>query len=571
MAAVATRDRPRTPPGESGGAIAPPQRSRHIEGRYRPLSVHQLTLAYWLYSEKHITRRQLRVYFAAHEIAERRRYTLAEPDRRGRTLRPRTPRFTVEEFARLVGDSGRGGRDAAPRAEAELRADIKTLDRIGLVSVTATSIRFAVSADEIRIDDLGGFWAMFSAMPNRRRAVPVPRRTLRALAAGFSKGVTALVVAVLIRGLFWHRETGAYRTDGRYKLSWVAEHFSVSRRAATEARARLIELGWIEPLEVKQWELNKWGLRDRIDPEWSPPAEQAEAVGGSEHHSDARPGEREPVGHCADADSASPSPVFAGESASPDQTNPLSLSGDRKTRRPAAARSAAAGEAAGVFVKKNRKNHTIPDQPRARPRGPGRRPLRSCPGHGDRPNIRDIRAADLASTERLLELHRQAAALGLISASEAGRLDFLALAERARTRGNRAGALLYWLVSRKKTAFITLHDEDEASRRLREHLSGPRMRKPPASDWGSGGVERARDRPELTEEQKFVVLCVRVAKQHRGLTPFDVARFKGWKRKDFERVMAEVDRIDRSRWSTVVSPRPNERGGDGPEKKAPTV
>lgn len=70
---------------------------------------------------------------------------------------------------------------------------------------------------------------------------------------------------MLIRGLFWHRDSGDYRTYGRYTHSWIAEHFGISSRAATKARAKLIELGWIEPLDVNQWEMNRWGMRPHRD------------------------------------------------------------------------------------------------------------------------------------------------------------------------------------------------------------------------------------------------------------------------------------------------------------------
>ena len=49
-----------------------------ITGRYRPITTHQLAITWWLYGEGHITRRQLRVAFAAHEMAERRRYAPQE-------------------------------------------------------------------------------------------------------------------------------------------------------------------------------------------------------------------------------------------------------------------------------------------------------------------------------------------------------------------------------------------------------------------------------------------------------------------------------------------------------------
>jgi hypothetical protein len=475
---------PTTRPKSGGGLPRPAigERETRIEGSFRRITVHQLVMAWWLYHSGHMTRRQYRVYFAAHELAERRRYT--SPEHRGAK-----PLYTMGEIARLVG--GRGD----DRALRELRADLRALARLGLAKVTKHRVVFAVSADQLRIDDLSGFWSMFQEMPNRRRSVPVPRRLLRALAAGFSKGATALITAVLIRGLFWHKETSDYRTDGRYKLSWISKHFGISRRAATEARSKLVGLGWLEPIDVNQWEMNRWGLRDRIVTDWAPPAEseEAEAVGGQER----------------DAISASPRGHSDANSASPDLTDSLSLTGDQKTRKlPQTANRS------GVL-----RDTTL-----------GSRKMSRLATRGDRPNIRDIRSADLESTERLLDLHQQAAAIGLVGGSDAGRLDFLALAERARSRGRRAGALFYWLLRERKFSFITHADEEAAARRLREHFNGPRRRHHDGEQWGGRETQRPAA-PSWTEDDRIVMACMRVAQQRRLDDPFRAAQHaKGWTR-----------------------------------------
>lgn len=481
---------PRSPIGE---------REDRIEGSFRRISIHQLTMAWWLYHSGHMTRRQYRVYFAAHELDERRRYT--SPEHRGAK-----PRYTMNEIARLVGGAG------DERAIRELRSDLRALHRLGLVTVSKHRITFAISADQLRVDDLAGFWSMFSEMPNRRRTVPVPRRLLRALAAGFSKGVTATITAVLIRGLFWHRETSDYRTDGRYKLSWVAEHFGISRRAATEARAKLIELGWIEPLDVSQWEMNRWGLRDRIVTDWSQATETTEAVGGSD-----RAGE-----------SATPHPGFDAESATPDLTDSLSLTGDKKTRRlPERERS---GVSPGSTLGSRKKD---------------RRSERST---AQAPNIRDMKAGDLGSVTRLLELHRQASRLGLVSASEAGRLDFIALAQRARSRGKRAGALFYWLLREHKTGFITHADEEEAARMLREHLNGPRE-KPQICGEG----QSARTNVVFSEDAKRYAGCIAAARQKNISDPYIVAqRVFDWDREQWGRAQFEHEQAKSAQWSGSI-------------------
>lgn len=457
------------PPRRSGGAPAATSgrkghRTERIEGSYRPITVHQLTLVWWLHAAGHLSRRQLRVYFALHEMAERRRYA----------TKGRQPLYTLDEVLHLVG--GRSG-GADSRARSEIAGDLRRLTKLGLASMTDHTVGFARSADQIAVEDLTGFWEMLRQIPNVRRTVPVPRRMVRAIAAGFSRATTALIFAILIRGLFWDKASGLYRTDGRYKLSWVAEVFSVSRRQLTEARARLIRLGWIEPLEVDQWQMNRWGMHDVIVPTWKDPTR---GVGGS-------------------AESASPPADFYTESASPDLTDSLPLPGNQNTRNPAPMRAGPSGVSQSSTLGSRKER-------------PARRGRNGAP-----PNIRDITDADFASTARMLELHSQAVKLGISSPSEAGRLEFLAFAERARARGKKPGALLFALLRDKRSAFITLSDEDEAARRLREYFNGP-------TRTTTGGVQ---DRPipaPFTSEDRFVAACLRVAQKRRIKDPYIVAR-----------------------------------------------
>ena len=133
----------------------------------------------------------------------------------------------------------------------------------------------------------------------------------------------------------------------------------------------------------------------------------------------------------------------------------------------------------------------------------------------------------------------------------------------------RAGALFFWLLRERKCAFITQHDEDEAARRLREHLNGPaakrRRTESPAAwtlaqgqDEGSGGGEEVGSATdpadEMTDEHRFVVACIRVAKQHRGLEPFDVARMKGWTPDRFDRAHTQLQAIELRRWRPTGEP-----------------
>ena len=510
---AAGRCRQSPPPGEWTDTIA---------GRFRRITVHQLAMAWWLYRDRHITMRQLRVWFAAHEMDERRRYA----------KQAERPLYGLEEIKALVG--GRGTQSA----DRDLSADVKALGRLGLVKISAHRIEFAVSFDQIAIApdvDVSGFWDMLALIQNQRRTVPVPRRTCRALAGGMRPAMMAVVVALMIRGLYWHRPrnprpqneqggerstpqtsggraVGGYRVDGSTKRSWIAEVFGVSERAVTDARARLIEIGWLKPdADQPQWHLNRYGARDAINVHAFGPADSTK--GGRAVQ------EPEPSG-----ESASPSADFSAESASPCLNSSASLTGNINTRKPAPTRSGPVPPGAGVSIETKK----------------GGRKKKS------EPNLRNITPDDLNDTRRLLELHRQAIEQGHPVGGEAGRLDFLALADRARTCGNNPARLFAWLLKQRRFEFITQANEDAAADRLRVLRDGPRQRGRGEDDWNRSPKPQPM---ALSDDDKLVIACIRTAKQHRGAEPFMLARqLKGWSRDRWDEAHAAYQQKERERW-----------------------
>lgn len=473
---------------------ASPQRgiwADHIEGRFRKITVHQLAMAWWCLQEGHISYRQLRVYFAAHEMAERRRYTARDSSGPGGR---RQPTYGIEEIKSLVG--GRGSKTA----DAALRADVKRLGQLGLVVIADHAIDFAVSIEQLGVDDTASFWTMFEQMRHKLRSVPVPRRVLRAMAAGFTRGMTAVAIATMIRSLFWHKSQNAYRVDGRTKREWISEVFGLSKSSVTDARARLIEIGWLVPLETHQILLNRFGTHDQINTGWSPSC----GSGGGE-------GLREAfTASSLRGESDSPRRGISAGSVSPDLNKSLSLTGKLNTRK---LRPNGAGPFAGSRREKGGRTQ------RVRPPGP--------------PNIRSVQLDDLNDTHRMLELHKQAVGLGLSSSSQAGLLDFLCFAERARSRGHKAGALFFWLLKHRKSEFITQSDEDQASRRLRELMDGPSVK--PQQRLGGQGQERPEPACELTDDERFVVACTRAASKAKLEDPFHIARAsRGWTRERWD-------------------------------------
>ena len=473
-------------------------------------------MAWWLYRDRHITMRQLRVWFAAHEMDERRRYA----------KQAERPLYGLDEIKALVG--GRGTKSA----DRDLSADVKALGRLGLVKISAHRIEFAVSIDQIAVENVGGFWDMLALIQNQRRTVPVPRRTCRALAGGLRPAMMAVMVALMIRGLYWHRSrnqeqashgnsqsaasgrraVGGYRVDGSTKRSWIAEVFGVSERAVTDARARLIEIGWITPdADQPQWHLNRYGARDAINVHAFGPTDSSESSGGGE--------QAEPSGQ-----SASPSADFSAGSASPCLNSSASPTGNKNTRRPAPTRSGPVPPGAGVSIetrKGSRKEKSLPD-------------------------LRNITPDDLKDTHRLLELHRQAVEQGHPVGGEAGRLDFLALADRAQACGNNPVRLFAWLLKQRRFEFITHANEDAASERLRALRDGPRKRGRGVDEWDRSPQPKPMT---LGDDDKVVLACIRTAKQHRGVEPFTLARrFKGWTRDRWDEAHAAYQQKELERW-----------------------
>ncbi len=526
-------------------------RQQRIGGGFVHISTHQLALGWWLYHAGHITMRQFRVWLATFELLERRRHMVSDGDRK--------PLYRVEEIQALVG--GRGSQ----RAAAALKSDLRALAQLGLVTVTDHTIEHATSIEHIRLADVSGFWSIYAQLPHQKRRVPIPRRTLRALAGGFSRAVTAVMLALLIRSLFWQRgrqgSEGSYRVDGRTKLAWIAEVFGISRRAVTDARSKLIELGWIAEVECNQWELNRWGVRDTIVVDWQPRDAEADSVADSTTDS---AGDGACVGSenasQPDTESASPRPQNDTDSASPCLNRSLFLSEKELNNRTLGAQPPGP---AGVSIETLEKKQQASRGRRWRQRG----------GDPTAPALQEIQPADLARDDRLLALFGQAVEQGLIADCEAGRLDFFALAERARARGRHPGALFKWLLVQRRFDYITQADEDAAADRLRKMREGPRsmMQQLPggvggdrdAMDGGAdaaqlgGGSASAVARSavmERTDDEEIVQSCLRVVQQlntrgRRPIDPFDVARQKWqWSRERWDQAHGDYQFRQRERW-----------------------
>lgn len=463
--------------------------TEQVVGGFRKMSVMQVVMAWTLYAEGHLSRRDLRVWFACHELEERRC-----------TLRNDEPRkYSLSEIERLVG--GVGGE--------HVRSSLRALERTGLLIPRRERLTFATSPDQLRIEDLNPLWQIFNAIPNNRRKLAVPRRLVRELAGGFSKAVMATVLGQFLTCVFWRRDEKRYRVDGRCKASWIAQTFGVTERSVAAARARLTALGWMEILPAKQWELNRWGGRVRINLDWRrgehPP------VGAYPHVDAANESGR---GGKVGSDSSCPSAILATESSGPclkQVPSPTSKQQNQKPAAPGPSRS-------GFLRRKGERKES--------------------------PKLTDVLPGDLDDFGRLQELHRQAVERDLAMNGDGGLLDFVSLAERARVRGEDPCRLFVWLLKNQRFDFITLADEEAARERIKRELFGVEKRRKRDDEDDRPRCKGPVARIELSEDARLVAGVRAVAQKHR-LTgdPFYLLRRErpDWTRERWDKAQAELE------------------------------
>jgi hypothetical protein len=489
-------------------------------GGYQLIPAIHLAMAWRAYRDNLIRLADLRVWFACWETRAR----------RCRLPSPLPRRFGMSELAKLTGLSPR-----------RLKAAIRRLEAARLLSWSETAVAFPLAAEALAGLDGDGFRRFFDRIPNHDRRVPVPRRILRMLAAGCRPAMIATIVGHLLRCLYL--KGGTCQAVGRVKASWIAEVFGVGLRRVKQARRELVAMGWLIPLPSPQWAMNRWGALVSIELGWS------RRQSGAAADDRAEPGGRPQAADIA-RELAPPAPPVGPILAPPD-SDEEPLRGD-KNQEPAAGGPTGFSiahpvektpEAEGPIQDVAPVPLPDPTTAEAAPRsaaGPraDAAPRATCPPPA-KPDLRHVVAADLADTGRLLELFAQAVALGLVPASEWGRLRFIAAAEHARSIGTTNPCGLFAQLVRGGTLhFATYDDEAAASVRLRRHLyeGVPRGR---PSEQG-GGIRMG---PELSEDARLV-RAVRAAAARAGYRgdafPLVKRQKPEWTRERWDRAAAEL-------------------------------
>jgi hypothetical protein len=358
------------------------------------------------------------------------------------------------------------------------RASVNRLEAAGLIEWSGGSIGFPAPP--------GPPEGLEDSIGRGNGSVAIPRRMIRFLAGGARPALIATVLGLLLRCL--SRRKGGFDGRGRVKASWIAGVFSVDVRRVKAARRELVELGWIEPEPAPRWATNRWGGCYRIDLDWN----RVETAGGRNL----------------------PSPLVAH---GPGLPPPVP---DREPLRERIQNQEPARAPAGFSVQGS---------------GDGEKTLPP-------PRLEDARLEDLKDTGRLLDLHRQAAAKGLVGSSEADRLRFVGAAEHALAIGKaNPPGLFSWLIRGACWRYVTEADEDAARRRLKLHDFGPprdRIVSVPPALSSSTPVE-----PGLSEDAQ-IVREIRAAMIRAGIFrdpwPAFQTRYPEWDRGRWDEALSEL-------------------------------
>lgn len=436
-------------------------------GGFILLTVQQLCLLWWLYRIRSIHLRDLRVWYACHEMVAR-RCQLASGQ---------VPTYTYAELHSLVGG----------RSETSVRASLRRLTQFGLLTWSPTVLTFATTLHELRgIDDLTDFLAMLAKLapqaPSRR--VPVPRQTIRLLAAGVRPAVLATMLGHLLRDVYYHPSAppaARCRSGGWCKASWIADVFHLHRKNIKTARRYLASLGWLLVFPTPQRLCNRWGLYTQVSLTWeratiaarvvdTPPSQTAPAAAPASQHIEERSHVESPL-------PVTTAPVL------PPPLQPLQHRLPPPLLHEEPFQESQHQEPFAEATSPHPSAISLPQPTSSEPLvfgidEPAHRTDLLTPSPSF-PTLQHIVPEDLQNLDRLLMLFQQAHEQGRIGRSLSDRLTFVALAEHALVLGTRNPCGLFAaLVQRQLWHYVTQRDEEAARRRLQVYDYGPPSRDP---------------------------------------------------------------------------------------------
>jgi hypothetical protein len=242
-------------------------------GGYRLIPVSSLLQAWLAYRSGEISLRDLRVWFACHEMLARRSH--AKGDRK--------PKFTIEEVHQLVG--GVGGQ--------HIRQSITHLTKAGLIQWSESSLTI-LRPEPTQAKYGVPLKSMLAKVTNHQRRIPVPRRIVRFIGLKGTRALIATILGHMLRCLYLRN--GSCNSIGRCKASWIADVFSVDLRSIKAARADLIRNGWLIPGDSSQILKNRYGAAFAINIHWQVGSNYTAPTLSNEHNKTVSP-PRTPVTH----------------------------------------------------------------------------------------------------------------------------------------------------------------------------------------------------------------------------------------------------------------------------------
>ncbi|MBU0508010.1 MAG: hypothetical protein ABII12_03535 [Planctomycetota bacterium] len=361
------------------------------------------------------TYRDFRVYFALHEIDERR-----QAENRKRRCRKQVQREFVfdrkkltDEVHSLVG--GAGGR--------HIRSSLRRLERAGLIQMTESTIDFDETPERMPAEAIAGVIEMFNRIDSRKRvrtrSLPLPRRMIRHIAGDCPAARAATVLGYAMRCLFPARK--GISAEGSCSVSFVSELFGVHPRTVKRSRAELVVTNWLIPGPADRWHVQRFGGRATVNLAW----ENRSGNGGN-------------VAGAACSTALSPRPPRIDTKMPPPVSNRNLPSG--RNHKPASGRPDGAWQ-------------RFP---------PG---LDRWLGH--------VALEDLRDDGRLAALFERACMARLLKDCENDRLRFFAAAEHALSVGTtNAPGLFATIVRRGLWHVITLSDEERTVSRMKRMRDG---------------------------------------------------------------------------------------------------
>lgn len=385
-----------------------------IKGGYKTQTVIQIANLLSAFDAKKVSPRQLRIYLGCLVITAAR-----EAAKRSRPSSKRrgevTSRYLTKELSKLTGCP-------ITRVKSELRA----LEEAKLICFTQSEITFT----EFPLPESHELARDLSESRPLARPIPIPRALLRYLAK--SKRVSSIktALAYCVRGLTLSRR-GEVKGKGSVKATSIARVMSLSERSVRSARSELLEIGWITDDEFSyQRKLNRDGAYFTVNLSWKNEKKVSKPVDN----------------------------LLSGrsESAPPQAENCPSFAPpykDKKTPYGSKYQKTQRTEPAGVCIANTKKSKE------------------------ESPKIYDVKREDLGSFSRVEELYFQAVKRGLIEPTEAGAINFLASAVRAKSaKDGEPPKIFMGLIRRKLWNHITQMDEDRALAALRRYRQENPMR-----------------------------------------------------------------------------------------------